>query len=50
MYLKGEKDEALKVFDRIEDEVRDSDDIYIYSFALFIGAVLRDDKPSGDYC
>ena len=50
MYLKGEKDEALKVFDRIEDEVRDSDDIYIYSFALFIGAVLRDDKPSGEYC
>ena len=49
-YLSGKQDEAVKEYDLIEDTVRDSDNIYIYSMALFMGALLKDNKPSGEYC
>lgn len=53
LYLKykaGKKEEAVKEFDEKYDKLCDLEDVNISSLALFIGAVVHEEKPSGDYC
>ena len=52
LYLKSlsdKKEEALKEFEVIEDSVMESENTYIYSMALFLGAILKDSHESGEY-